>query len=707
MSLRPRCRAFVGTAIALAFTAHSVAAGAQGQPAAAPPPREWKYFPKPPRAPAGAPNVLLIMTDDVGFGSASTFGGLIPTPTFDALAKNGLRYNEFHTTAMCSPTRAALLTGRNAHAVASGAITNVAIDERGYTSIIPQSAATIGRVLHDNGYDTAFFGKNHNTPLWEAGPTGPFDHWPNGWGFDYFYGFNGAADDQFRPQLIENRNQVEPSDDPDYIFDEDMADHVLSWLRVQRVTHADKPFLAYLAPGSMHSPHQAPAEWVAKFKGKFDMGWDELRKQTFERQKAMGVIPADAKMSPRPSVLQPWDSVSPEMKRVYAHQMEIAAAQLAFFDFQVGRVIDDLRESGQLDNTMVIYLQGDNGASMDSQRGAVWELQSLMGIEPSDADLIRDSAQDGTPHSYSNYNPAWAWAQNAPFPWGKQIASHLGGLRDGLVISWPRRIKDSGGLRSQFHHVIDVAPTIYEAAGITPPEEVDGVKQQPIDGVSMVYSFDHRDAPSARREQYFEMLGNRSYYKDGWLASTTPGRAPFDRSTTPLDPMTFEWELYNLDADYSQTVNLAKKYPEKGGVAPGWDMIATFTTSAADAQGPVVFSGDEAGGAGLWLEDGRPIYLYNPTAREQDRVRFVGAPLSSGVHTVTISAIAQPTVGPRAARLVMTVDGKEAGRADLRVFYGARGTGYVGRYGTRTLFAGLANPPARALEVGMVRFEKR
>jgi arylsulfatase len=757
-------RTSIGTALGIVLAFQSAAAVGQGQAGVAPGPKQWRYYPKPAMAPAGAPNVIVIMTDDVGFGSASTFGGAIPTPVFDALASRGLRYNSFHTTAMCSPSRAALLTGRNAHAVASGSINNVSIDEPGYTSVIPRSAATVGRVLKDSGYDTAFFGKNHNTPLWESGPSGPFDNWPNGWGFDYFYGFNGAAADQFRPSLIENRNQAEPSNDPDYIFDKDMTDHIVHWLRVQRAERPDHPFFVYLTPGSMHSPHQAPADWIARFKGRFDEGWDKLRAEIFARQKAMGIIPKDAKITPRPSVLQAWDSVSPEMKKVYARQMEIAAAQLAYFDFQTGRIIDDLRASGQLDNTLILYVQGDNGASMDSQRGAVWELQSLLGIEPTDADLIRDAAQDGTPHSYSNYNPAWAWAQNAPFPWGKQIASHLGGLRDGLVVSWPKRIKATGQVRGQFHHLIDIVPTIYEAAGITPPESVDGVKQQPIDGVSMVYSFDQPNAPSTRREQYFEMLGNRSYYKDGWLASTTPGRAPFDRSRDPIDPNKFKWELYNLSVDYSQSTDLAAKYPAKlaelqadfeaaakryniypitadligrvgpenrpsilggrgdftfypgddryppgafPGLTPGWEMTASFECTEAAADGPIVVSGDEAGGAGLFVEKGAPVYLYNPTARAQDRLRLAGSPLAAGPHTITMSVTANPAGGPRAARLAMLVDGKEAAAADIAVFFPVRGEGVVGRYGVRTLYADLVNPPARGVKVSQVHFERK
>jgi arylsulfatase len=665
---------------------------------------------------------------------------------------------------MCSPTRAALLTGRNTHAVASGSITNVAVDEPGYTSVIPKSAATIGRVLRDNGYDTAFFGKNHNTPTWETGPMGPFDRWPNSLGFDYFYGFNAAAEDQFRPALIENRNAIEPPSDPNYIFDKGMTNHLLQWLHVKQSQKPNNPFFIYLSPGTMHSPHQAPEDWIAKFKGKFDMGWDKMRAQIFARQKAMGVIPKTAKLTPRPDAIPAWDSLSADAKKTYARQMEVAAAQLAYFDYQTGRIIAELKASGQYDNTLIIYLQGDNGASMDSRRGAVQELQSLIGVEPTETELIATWEQNGTRHSYSNYNAAWAWAQNAPFPWGKQIASHLGGLRDGLVISWPKRIKAQGQVRSQFHHVIDIAPTIYQAAGITPPSQVDGVTQQPIHGVSMVYSFDNAVAASTRTEQYFEMLGNRSFYKDGWLASTTPGRAPFDRATDPLDPMAFQWELYNLTVDYSQSRNLAAQNPQKlaelkagfdaaakrynvyplaadligrngsgnrpslldgrrkivfypgetrypagtfPSLAPGWNMTTLFATSGADAQGPITIMGDEAGGAGLFLENGRPSFLYNATAREAERFTLTGPQLVSGDHNVTISVTAAPSAGPRAVRVIMLIDGKEVAAKDVAFFYPVRGGGVVGRYGVRPLLAELPTPAANGFTIDRVEFTRR
>ncbi len=717
------------------------------------PATRWKHFPPPAMAPAGAPNVLLIMTDDVGFGAASTFGGPIPTPTFDALARAGLRYNEFHTTAMCSPTRAALLTGRNHHAVASGSISNIAVDEEGYTSVIPKSAGTIAQVLHQHGYDTAWLGKNHNTPVWETGPMGPFERWPNGMGFDYFYGFNAAATDQFAPELVENRNPVDPpNSDPAYHLDRDLADHLLHWLGVQHTVHPDHPFFAYLAPGSMHSPHQAPAEWIAKFTGRFDQGWDKLREQTFARQKQLGIIPKSAVLTPRPARLPAWDSLSDTQKRIYARMMEVAAAQLAHADYQIGRVIDALRAAGQLDNTLVIYLQGDNGASLESLRGSNNELQSLMGIEPTDAQVAEEIGRHGGPSAYGNYPAAWAWATNTPFQWGKQVASHLGGLRDGLVISWPKRIAAVGQIRSQFHHVIDVAPTIYEAVGISPPQVVDGCEQQPLDGVSMVYTFDHPDAPSTHHEQYFEMLGNRAYYKDGWIASTTPQVLPFDRSNTAVDPLTFSWELYDLREDYSQSRDVAAQYPAKlaelqadfdaaarkyhvyplasnimgrlgAGVRPSpiagrthfvyeagetryppnsfppigneWAMTAHLNVTTAKPDGPLVVQGDVFGGIGLLLDHGRPTFLYNPSGRALERVVLSSpTPLSPGAHTVRVSTERSPASGARAARLTLAVDGRAISSSDIPILYGAHGDAYIGRRGLGTL---LPDQPIGAL----------
>jgi len=736
-------------------------AGAAGnEPAMPPHPSvQWKHFPRRPSAPAGAPNVLLIMTDDVGFSAASTFGGPVPTPTFDALARAGLRYNAFHTVAMCSPTRAALLTGRNHHAVESGALTNLAVDEEGYTSVIPKSAGTIGQVLHENGYDTAWFGKNHNTPEWETGPMGPFDHWPNAMGFDYFYGFNAAVTNQYAPQLVENRNPIDPpAGDPGYHLDRDLADHLIHWLQIQRNLEPDHPFFAYLAPAATHSPHQAPVEWSAKFSGRFDHGWDKLREETFARQKQMGIVPKDAVLTPRPAELPAWNSLTAGQQHTYARMMEVAAGQLAHCDYQIGRVIEQLRQSGQLDNTLVIYLQGDNGASLESFRGTHNDLAGLLGIEPTDASLARDLDKHGGPNAYGNYPAAWAWATNAPFRWGKQIASHLGGLRDGLVISWPKRIKQVGQMRSQFHHVIDVAPTIYEAGGITPPQSIDGYTQQPIDGVSMVYTFEQANAPSAHHEQYFELNGNRSYYKDGWIASTKPEVLPWDHSTRSVDPNKFSWELYDLSKDYSQSRNIAARYPEKlaelqadfqaaagkyhvyplasnlmARLAPGlrpdilqgrsrftyypgdtrypntsfpyirprWSMTAHLDLAQGQASGPIVIQGDQFGGMGLLLDQGRPTYLYNPSGGADERVVLkAAAPLAPGLHDIQVRTEPKAGDSARAGTLILSIDGRPVASADVPILYRVRGDAFIGRRGIGELLAG---QPLGALTGASVR----
>jgi len=715
--------------VALAAQIAAVPAFAQ-QPASPP---HWNAYPRSPQAPAGAPNVLLILTDDVGFGASSTFGGPVPTPAFDALAKAGLRYNAFHTTAMCSPTRAALLTGRNHHAVANGTISEFSVDEPGYTSVIPKSAATIAEVLKENGYDTAFFGKNHNTPVWENGPVGPFDNWPNAWGFDYFYGFNGPYADQFNPALVENRNPVRPPDQPGYILDRDLADQTIHWIGVQHNLRPDHPFFAYFASGSTHAPHMAPREWIERFKGQFDQGWDKLREETFARQKQSGVVPADAALSPRPAGLPAWDSLIPTMQHVYSRMMEAAAAQLAYVDDQVGRVVAALRASGQLDNTMIVYIQGDNGASMEDHRGSNQELLTIAGIEADDAGLAREVDKHGGPQSFGNYPAAWAWATNAPFQWGKRVASHLGGLRDGMVISWPRGIKQVGQVRTQFSHVIDIAPTVYEAAGIKPPAVVNGVKQQPIDGISMAYTFDHADAAPRHREQYFEMLGNRAYYKDGWIASTIPGRLPWTAVGT-ADPNTFEWALYNLNEDWSQSKDVSAAYPRKLAelkagfdraagkyhvyplnadllarmtpefrpglltgrsrftYAPGdtrypassfpttragWTIEAAVGVAGGRATGPLLVQGDHFGGQALILDGGRPTYIFNPGDDTNTIAVSSSQPLAPGTHRVTVSFQA----AGKATRIDLAVDGQSVGHAETGLRVQGRGDAYVGRRG--------------------------
>jgi arylsulfatase len=493
----------IGAALVLRCSAGVASAGGIYPPAASPP--------------AGAPNVLIIMTDDVGYAASSTFGGAIPTPTFDRLAADGLRYNNFHTTALCSPTRAALLTGRNHHAVGFGSVADLAQGEPGYNSIMPKSAGTIGQALSAAGYDTAWFGKNHNVPTWQSGPLGPFDQWASGLGFRYFYGFNGGLTNQFFPALIENNNTIEPPKRPGYILDRDLADHAIAWLRMQQTESGGRPFLLYYAPGTAHAPVQAPADWIARFKGKFNAGWDVYRQETFARQKRMGIIPANARLTPLPPNVKPWANLSTDEKRVAARYMEVYAAMLAHCDDQIGRIIDELQHTGQLDNTLVIYIQGDNGASPEG--GAIGsfdyagQLGGGAGAGQELAHALAHLDEIGGPRSFEVGPAGWAVAMDTPFPYYKLIASHLGGTTNGMVISWPSRIK-SRGIRSQFTDVTDIMPTVLDAAGISPPVMLNGVAQQPFDGTSVAYSFDHPEAPERHTIQYFEIFGNAALYKD-------------------------------------------------------------------------------------------------------------------------------------------------------------------------------------------------
>jgi arylsulfatase A-like enzyme len=521
-------------------------------------------FPKGVTAPKGAPNVLLIMTDDTGFGAASTFGGPIPTPALDRVAARGLRYNQFHTTALCSPTRAALLTGRNHQSVGMGNITEFATGYPGYTSIMPKSAGTIGNILVNNGYNTAWLGKHHLVPEWMQGPAGPFDQWAGGLGFEYFYGFLGGDTDQWHPALFENTKPVlPPSGDPNYILIHDLADRSIDWIRTQHATAPDKPFFLYLAPGNSHAPHHAPKDWIAKFKGQFDQGWDQAREATLDRQIKLGIVPAGTKLTPRPKEIPAWDSLNSDQKKVYARMMEVYAATVAQSDYEIGRVLDALEQSGQLDNTLVIYLEGDNGASAEgTMQGTTSEVSAQFAPESLEF-LVSMIDELGSDRTYNHYPIGWAHAMDAPFQWTKQVASHFGGTRNGLAISWPKRIKGGGEIRSQFHHVIDIVPTILETAGIQAPLILNGTPQKPIEGVSMAYSFDDAKALSQRPTQYFEMTANRALYHDGWIASTTPVRLPWETLGAAPDPDAFPWELYKLSDDFSQSKNVVKENPKK------------------------------------------------------------------------------------------------------------------------------------------------
>ena len=523
-------------------------------------------FPKSVEAPAGAPSVLLIMTDDVGFGASSTFGGPIQTPNFQRIADSGLRYNMFHTTALCSPTRAALITGRNHHTNASGVITEFATGYPGYNSLVPKSSGSVGEVLKENGFNTSWFGKMHNVPDWMSSEAGPFDLWPSGLGFEYFYGFLGGDSDQWHPALYENTRPIELYlGNPLYILDRDLADKAISWLRMQHALAPNKPWLLYYATGTAHAPHHAPKEWIAKYRGQFDQGWDKVREETLARQIKLGVVPANTQLTKRPDGIPAWDSLSADQKRLYARMMEVYAGALSHADYQIGRLLDAVQESGQLENTLVIFLMGDNGASAEGTlQGTTNEVATAANsVTESLPYLLSMIDELGGPLTYNHYPVGWAHAMDAPMQWTKQVASHFGGSRNGMVISWPARIKDRGSLRSQFCHVIDIVPTIYEAAGITPPTVMDGVQQKPLEGVSLVYTFDNANAPTRHSTQYFELVGNRAIYKDGWMASTTPLRLPWVTIGFEPNPDDFKWELYNINEDFSQANNLAEKNPNK------------------------------------------------------------------------------------------------------------------------------------------------
>ena len=643
-------------------------------------------------APKGAPNVLLIMTDDVGFSAGSTFGGPIPTPTQDELAKVGLRYTEFHTTAVCSPTRAALLTGRNHHMVNMATVPEGASGYDGYTSVIPKSAGTISQILKESGYNTAAFGKWHLLPSWEKSMAGPYDHWPTGMGFEYYYGFVLGATNQWAPALFEGSTPIEPpQNDPTYHFDRDMADHAINWIHQQKSVAPDKPFFVYYAPGTSHAPHDSPAEWTAKFKGKFDQGWDKVREETFERQKKLGIIPPNTLLTPRPAAIPAWDTLSADQKLVYAHEMEVYAGALAHCDYQISRVVQAVKDMGQFDNTIVIYIQGDNGASSLGGPNGSLNDEALMNVVPQDIDYLKAHLNEmGGPNARSEYPLGWGHAMDTPFQWHKAIASHFGGTRNGMVISWPQRIKDQGGIRTQFHHVIDVMPTLLDAAGIQPPTTLYGITQQPIEGTSMMYSFGNAAAPTTRVTQYFDIAENVGIYHDGWVAATTPltgqGMIAGSHSSDLEDR---HWELYHITEDYSEAVDLADKEPKKlrelqdlfwveaarnhvlpihretfinvtnmlaeqksftfypgavrvpEGATPvfqnhSFEIAAYVDIPQSGADGMLIAQGGRFGGFGLYLLNGKLVYHYNFFNMAQSEV-VSRDPIPVGKHVLTVS----------------------------------------------------------------------
>jgi arylsulfatase A-like enzyme len=521
------------------------------------------------RPPKGAPNVLIVLLDDVGFGAASAFGGPCNTPTAERLAAGGLKYNRFHTTALCSPTRQALLTGRNHHTVGMGGITEIATGSPGYNSILPNTCAPLARTLKLNGYATAQFGKCHEVPVWETSPAGPFDAWPTGGGgFEYFYGFIGGETNQWYPGIYEGTTPVEPKRTPQegYHFMEDMTDKALNWIGQQKALMPDKPFFVYFAPGAAHAPHHVPKEWADKYKGKFDQGWDKLREEILARQKKLGVIPKDCQLTQRHKEIPAWEEMPAALIPVLARQMEVYAGFLEYADHHVGRLIDALKKLNQLDDTLIYYIIGDNGASAEGTlNGTFNEMINFNGGAALETPEFLTARLEklGGPESYNHYAVGWAHALNTPYQWTKQVASHWGGTRNGTIVHWPKGIKAKGELRSQFHHVIDVAPTILELAGLPEPLFVNGVQQHPIEGVSMAYSLNDANAAERHETQYFEMFGNRGIYHKGWTAVTkhaTPWLLMGEKVPAFDDD---NWELYDTNKDWCQANNLAKQMPEK------------------------------------------------------------------------------------------------------------------------------------------------
>ena len=656
-------------------------------------------FPQPYRAPVGTPNVLLIMTDDVGFGASSTFGGPIPTPTFDGLADRGIKYNRFHTTALCSPTRAALITGRNPHNANTGIIMERSLGFPGYNSVMSKSCGTVAEVLRQNGFNTAWFGKNHNVPDWQSSAAGPFDLWPTGLGFEHFFGFLGGDSNQWAPAAYDGTTPIDPQlEKADYHFDSDLADRAVHWIEQQHSLDPDKPFFLYYAPGATHAPHHVPKEWIEKFKGKFDHGWDKQREITFENQKKLGVIPQDARLTSRPGNLPSWDSQSAKQKDLFARMVEVYAAFLAFTDHNIGRVIDAVERTGQLDNTLIVYIQGDNGGSGEGTlQGTANELAVLGNGETETFDYLYSIKDElGGPLHYNHFPVPWSWAMNSPMQWMKRYGSHFGGTRNGMVMSWPKEIEDIGSQRSQFHHVIDIAPTIYEVTGVTPPQRLNGVAQKPIDGISMAYTWKDAKAPERRKTQYFEMFANRAIYHEGWIACTTPLVFAWEPEPEGITIDSFAWELYNLNDDFTEYRDLAAKHPDKlkalrelfwaeaeknqvlpintsvkatveasrsrpsltkgrkrfeyfngtvripEGTAPNlkntsFKITVDVVVPPEGADGVLVTQGGRFAGWGLLVLDGKPVWAYKRTQQPKDGFRIEGADrLTAGTHTLTV-----------------------------------------------------------------------
>ena len=679
--------------------------------------------------PKGAPNVLLIMTDDQGYGITSTFGGVIPTPAMDRLAKAGLRYTQFHSTALCSPTRAALITGRNHHSVGFGVISEQATGYPGYDSIIDKNSVTVGEILKQNGYATSWFGKNHNTPTYLYSLAGPFDQWPSGMGFDYFYGFMGGETDQWTPYLFRDHTAITPwVGHPGYNLTTDMADEAIKYITELNAAAPDKPFFVYYVPGGTHAPHQPTPEWIQKISDMhlFDKGWNDLREQIFANQKKLGVIPPGTQLTAWPDSLPKWDTLNAKEKKLFVRQADVFAAYVAYTDNEIGRVIESVKDVGKLENTLIIYISGDNGTSAEgSTIGTPFDLAAIQAVDIPVDDQLKFYDVWGSALTTPHMSVAWSWAFDTPFKWTKQVASFFGGTRQGMVMSWPGHINDVGGTRTQFHHIIDIVPTVLEATGIQAPVMVNGIAQKPIEGVSMAYTWDkaNANAPSTRTTQYFEMFGNRAIYHDGWIAATPPPQPPWLMGTAKMPEVLngYKWELYNIADDYSENNELSAKYPDKlkelqelflveaqkyqvfpldnsilarilaprpsatagrteftysremsglpDGNAPNvlaksYSITAEVEIPQGGAEGMINTLGGRFGGYGLYMVQGKPVFTYNLLAVE--RFRWEGQEaLSPGRHTIVFDFKYDGPGMAKGGTGVLSVDGKEVARKTI------------------------------------------
>jgi arylsulfatase A-like enzyme len=676
------------------------------------------------KAPAGAPNVVIVLLDDFGFGHSSVFGGPIRMPTLEKLANNGLKYNRFHTTALCSPTRTALLTGHNHHANNAGAVMELATAFPGNTGVRPKTITPLAEILRQNGYSTAAFGKYHETPPWEVSVSGPYDRWPTGSGFDKFYGFIGGETNQWAPAIFDGVTRVEHKATPDYHFTVDMTDQAMNWVSAQQALTPNKPFYLYYATGATHAPHHAPKEWIAKYKGEFSGGWDKLREETFARQKKLGVIPADTKLTPRPKEIPAWADMSADQRRLFERQMETFAGFAEHTDNEIGRLVARLEAIGAMENTIFYYIVGDNGASAEGgPEGTYNEMMALNGIVAKADQMMGHIDNWGGPSTFPHFAIGWAWAGNAPFQWTKQVASHFGGTRNGLVLHWPKGIKAKGELRTQFHHVVDVAPTALEAAKLPQPKVVNGIKQRPMDGVSMLYSADNAKAADRRKTQYFEMFGNRGIYHDGWMAATRHS-IPWDMAAKSPALKDDVWELYKIDEDFSQANDLAKTNPQKlkelqavflkeairnnvlpiddrraerfvpsiagrpdlmGGrksltVYPGMTgmmenafinvkgvphtVTAEVEVKDANTQGVIIAQAGYFGGWVLYMKDGRVHHEYNWFALERTNIASTAA-LGPGKHTIVYEFIPDAAKPGTGGKSILSINGNRVAEARI------------------------------------------